>query len=119
MLGDRLRQQRLRHRSFKEDAAADSSVDAAASGPASRDLVRSVVTTVFSNGNDALNLLFEAGSSGQGATTKASGSGTPTLHPGPHIPSARPPFDAAAMWQRSRFVKMVWMSAPDIVAYLD
>lgn len=90
------------------------------------DLTRSVMSTVVSNGNDALNLLFQAAAQDPGNsdptrvvnfnTRRSTVTATPTnlVHTG-----IRFTLDVHKLWRSSRFVKMGWLSAEEIVIYLD
>lgn len=99
------------------------------------DLSTSVMRTVVSNGNDALNLLFEAASQQHAEET--------TNHPTEHVdlgqrnnprsvggvssntPSNRRSVaisresDAYRLWKNSRFVRSSMLSVEDIIVLLD
>jgi hypothetical protein len=96
------------------------------------DLTGSMITTALSNGNDALNLLFEAaqneerdinnphlGSSAQPASVQ--------LPDSPSLPAVESsidrlpelPMELLDTWNAYRFVRMRWLSAEEIVWLLD
>lgn len=98
------------------------------------DLARSVMRTVVSNGSDALNLLFQAAGQDQNDSSR----GSPTRHVNfeqrPNTTTPRTTAlggimdqvstDPAAsetykLWKSSRFVKLGWLSAGEVITYLD
>lgn len=99
------------------------------------DLSTSVMRTVVSNGNDALNLLFEAAAQQHAddtanCTTSRIGSSprvntrpvNETSFAGqdhPRLASISLTSDIHKLWRSSRYVKMGWLSAEDIVVLLD
>lgn len=111
--------------SISPDEEASASVGPPTHGPVP-DLTRSVMSTVVSNGNDALNLLFQAAAQDPGNsdptrvvnfnTRRSTVTATPTntVHTG-----IGPTLDVYKLWRSSRFVKMGWLSAEEIVIYLD
>lgn len=100
------------------------------------ELNRSVMRTVVSNGSDALNLLFEAATQDRGSHVQAESTrhntltiptGNPTTTPGSAYlgantgPAPLSPMstEICKFWKSSKFVKMGWLSAQEIVTYLD
>ena len=114
-----------------------------AASPATDSLADSVMRTVVSSGNDAMNLLFEAarqegdceaqnaqGENDGAASTQTMGiqfhptskhtHSTNAPSPPPHnvrIPDACS--DALEVWSACRFVKMGWFSAHEAIFYID
>jgi hypothetical protein len=91
-----------------------------------------MMTTVVSNGNDALNLLFEAaqreerdirGARVPSATDKAAIHATTSpLSSSTNTHSASLPElsgELAETWNAYRFVRMGWLSAEEVVWYLE
>ena len=83
------------------------------------DLAQSVMNTVVSNGNDALNILFQAAGHEQNRLQVENA--TDKITPGTtgSAETAPPGSDIYKLWRSSRFVKMGWLSAEEVVAYLD
>jgi len=102
-----------------------------AQGPVNADLNDTMMTTVISNGNDALNLLFEAA---QQEERGVNGARVPVVTD-QHDNAATSPLSPVAKlnfnslpelsseltdtWNAYRFVRMGWLSAQEIVWYLD
>ncbi|KAF2092820.1 hypothetical protein NA57DRAFT_8111, partial [Rhizodiscina lignyota] len=96
-------------------------------------LADSVVRTVVSSGNDALNLLFQAASQRQNGTSDAhlfpshnggmDANGTPAARmPSSSAYLARPPAtstDVINVWKSCRFVKMGWFSAEEALWFME
>lgn len=105
-------------------------------------LATSVMRTVVSSGNDALNLLFEAVNHSEPGRNRDAA----TLPPGPHSPQVQTPsqssvvsrvtgvkldgqtaqdslptpeVDVSRVWNACRFVKMGWLSASEAVGLID
>ncbi|KMU72045.1 hypothetical protein CISG_00353 [Coccidioides immitis RMSCC 3703] len=120
--------------------------DPASDPGASSGLASSVMRTVVSSGNDALNILFQAAAQEQGASigdmsttnTRAAAlgqtaqpmqqtHGTPgsttslgmatTVSDPAHLSPAEP--EVVAVWDSCRFVKMGWFSSREAVTYID
>lgn len=101
------------------------------------DLARSVMRTVVSNGNDALNLLFQAAAQDQNDSFVSRREGSASLEsrrgPATATPHAAfltdaspngPPINASTsdvrkLWRNSKFVRMGWVTAEEIIIYLD
>lgn len=99
-------------------------------------LANSVMRTVVSNGNDALNLLFQAATQDQAEhrseTARHTGFGTQT---GTGVTTPHSTFLATnvmepvaispaavtiyKLWRSTRFVKMGWLSAEEAITYID
>ena len=96
-------------------------------------LAHSMITTVVSNGNDALNLLFEAATQEDSRATHLrglsqystfDGAGDQAANTSPaksREPEHRSPIapDVLEMWRCSRYVKMGWLLAEEAVLYVD
>ena len=101
-------------------------------GSVSADLNDTMMTTVVSNGNDALNLLFEAA---QQEERGVHGTRRPSNIDQPTIEATTSPLSSVAniyssslpelsnelsdTWNAYRFVRMGWLSAEEIVWYID
>lgn len=101
-------------------------------GSISADLNNAMMTTVVSNGNDALNLLFEAA---QREERDVNGARVPVPIEQHATNAASTPLSSVAnlssnmlpdlsneltdTWNAYRFVRMGWLSAQEIVWYLD
>lgn len=97
------------------------------------DLARSVMTTVVSNGNDALNLLFQAATGAhEDCTTPAEpqrqvnpgsdsglGSGSRVRVDSQSLPTPSLSEDVVKLWKSSKFVRMGWLSPQECITYLD
>ncbi|EER26711.1 Fungal Zn binuclear cluster domain containing protein [Coccidioides posadasii C735 delta SOWgp] len=119
--------------------------DPASDPGASSGLASSVMRTVVSSGNDALNILFQAAAQEQGASigdmstnsraaalgqtaqpmqqthgtpgsTTSLGMATTVSDPA-HLSPAEP--EVVAVWDSCRFVKMGWFSSREAVTYID
>lgn len=102
-----------------------------AQGSVSADLNDAMMTTVVSNGNDALNLLFEAaqqeerGVNGARVPVATDQHDNATTSPLPSVAdmslNALPELSSELIdtWNAYRFVRMGWLSAQEIVWYLD
>lgn len=94
-------------------------------GPVSADLNDTVMTTVVSNGNDALNLLFEAAQREERVVNGVRVSASVNSHiepPSTNISSGSLPelsFELTETWNAYRFVRMGWLSAEEIVWFLE
>ncbi|CAI9625704.1 unnamed protein product [Alternaria burnsii] len=115
------------HSAVQRDDAGDISQDSI-----SADLNNTMKTTVVSNGNDALNLLFEAA---QREEREVNGARVPVPIEQHATNAASTPLSSVAnlssnmlpdlsneltdTWNAYRFVRMGWLSAPEIVWYLD
>ncbi|KAK2767068.1 hypothetical protein FQN54_006387 [Arachnomyces sp. PD_36] len=108
------------------------------------ELTNSVVRTVVSSGNDALNLLFEAAAHDRQNTSSVDQSTSHPIqstnpaqgtsqynvfpmstsfsnsHPGPSpVKISHPSPDVLRTWETCRFVRMGWFSAREAVTYID
>jgi hypothetical protein len=102
-----------------------------AQGPLNADLNDTMMATVVSNGNDALNLLFEAaqqeerGISGARVPVITDQHDDTTTSPLPSVTNLssnslpRLSSELTDTWNAYRFVRMGWLSAQEIVWYLD
>lgn len=103
-----------------------------AATPVENNLADTMMTTVVSNGNDALNLLFEAAqheergaSSTRGTIAADQASAAFAASPTSPTPSTSVhvlpelPLDLLETWNAYRFVRMGWLSAEEVVWYLD
>lgn len=101
-------------------------------GPVSADLNDTMMTTVVSNGNDALNLLFEAAQREErgvngvrvpvAADQDANNATTTPLSSLANLRSSAFPelsSELTETWNAYRFVRMGWLSAEEIVWFLD
>lgn len=90
-------------------------------------LLQSVVRTVVSSGNDALNVLFQAAleqrDRNQASTGKASRTQAPNTSPHdrqPALPATTSvPQYKLNVWRRSRLVRAGWLTAEEAVMYVD
>ncbi|KAJ4985684.1 hypothetical protein SVAN01_08859 [Stagonosporopsis vannaccii] len=93
--------------------------------PVSADLNDAVMTTVVSNGNDALNLLFEAAKREERGENgvRMPGTADPRTSLSPtNISTASLPVlsrELTETWNAYRFVRMGWLSAEEIVWFLE
>lgn len=111
---------------------------------APNELTNSVVRTVVSSGNDALNLLFQAAAH-EGGNPSSVGQSTSDPVQGPSPVQGTSPYDVFSssasligcqpgpspvkissastdvirVWEACRFVKMGWFSAREAVTYID
>lgn len=100
--------------------------------PGDPDLNDTMITTIVSNGNDALNLLFEAAQREERDVNGIRGSGStdhnsPLLFMSPTSPMTSlrtdllPELDSELLetWNAYRFVRMGWLSAEEVVWFVD
>ena len=98
--------------------------------PSSSGVADSVIRTVVSTGNDALNILFEAASRDPNPIANGTGTyvheripqqmssiGTSPSDASSGIPS--PGSEVLKTWETCRFVTMGWLTAKDAVMYID
>jgi len=83
------------------------------------DLAQSVMKTVVSNGNDALNILFQAAGHEQNRLQAENATDKTTPRTAVSAETSPPGSDIYKLWRSSRFVKMGWLSAEEVVAYID
>ena len=98
--------------------------------PPSSGVADSVIRTVISTGNDALNVLFEAASRDRNSMLNDSESPASErvshqiqpLKTNPNTTQAdipNPSPEVLGTWESCRFVTMGWLSAKDAVLYID
>lgn len=118
------------HPQYVVDETRPSNLDHLQRGSPSSGVADSVIRTVVSTGNDALNILFEAASHERDAILNGYNSPvndrmsqqTGSLETSPNntladIPDPRP--EVLRIWGNCRFVTMGWLTAKDAVVYLD
>lgn len=101
-------------------------------GSVGTDLTDTMMTTVVSNGNDALNLLFEAAQSDENGKNSARVGLSKDQDSTRQLASPRSPALGASTgslpelsaelldtWNAYRFVRMGWLSAEEVVWLLD
>ena len=94
-------------------------------GPVSANLNDAVMTTVVSNGNDTLNLLFEAAQREERGVNGVQVPGLADTHsqqnPTGTSATSLPVLsrELTETWNAYRFVRMGWLSAEEIVWFLD
>jgi hypothetical protein len=90
----------------------------------------SVMRTVVSRGNEALDILFEAAAHQERAGASNTQSGPSTVLPRPYTSSNTPPRNHAVtlssatavtleLWASCRFVSQGWLSAQEAITYID
>lgn len=119
---------------FDEDSLPHEDQNCSSRDDTTHDLARSVMQTVVSSGNDALNLLFQAAGQEQNMRLQnqrspqidASNSQSttpvrPSLFGSNNQPIAiSPPApDVHRLWRSFRFVKEGWVSAEEVVTYIN